>query len=212
MRYLLMILFPAFIAFGQEPETTETTSLPGGIEIKFGVSYYSPNLDSLNVAFTGVEEQLGYRKWGNSSLPYFASIEARYPLFLGQSIIVEVAGGVVSRTHEDDRSLTSIWRGGAGYRYQLPVVPVNVAVQGTVGMVWASISRTYDSNSAVLNAAGNTWYIAAAVTGSYPLTSWASIDLSAGYTFVNSFTTSTPESEIDLKSLVAGLGVVIDPF
>ena len=210
MKYSILILLPVFVALGQEPETSGTASLPGGIEIKVGISYYHPNLDSLNMAFTDLEQRLGYQPWGESSLPYAASIEARYPLFLGQSIVVEFSGGVVNRVREDDRSWTSVWRGGAGYRFQLPVVPVKVAVQATVGLVWATVSRTYNNNEAVLNAAGNSWYIAAAGTGSYRLTPWLSVEASAGYTFINKFTSSAPEAEIDLKSPVAGLGLVVD--
>ncbi len=207
MKYLILLFFPVFSLLGQQTESAPGSS--GRVEMKFGISYYAPDLDALNNGFSDLERSLGLRQWGNSSMPYFASIEGRYPLFPRQWIVAEVAGGIVNRIHEDDRSLASIWRAGAGYRYQVLDIPVEVAVQGTAGFVWASFSRTYGNNAAVVNAAGNSWYLAAAATGSYPLTSWGSIELSLGYALVNSFTSATPEAEVVMKSPTVGLGFVV---
>jgi hypothetical protein len=214
VKYSLIFFFlPLFFALGQEPEasSTATASLPGGLELKFGFSYYRPNLDSLNTLFSDLEDQLGFEPWGKSALLYNVSAEARYPVFPGW-VVAEIAGGFFRRSRDEDRSWTNIWRGGAGFRYQLPlpVIPIRVAVQGTLGFVWASISRSYRNNAVVLNAAGNSWYATVSGAGDYQLVPGVALELSAGYTYVNPFTTSTPEAKIDLKSPVVGMGLVVE--
>ena len=203
MRYLL-IFFPFVIALGQSQQSTEAAA--SGIEVKVSASWYQPKLDPLNQAYANLEQALGYRLWGNSSIMYSLNLEGLYPLFPRQSVVVEFGGSVSGRVHQDDRSLVTIWRGGAGYRYGFLDEPLRVSGQGTIGYLREGFARSYNGGDQSINAVKGTWYFTVVGVASYPVLKGTSVELTLGYTFVPSVTMTTPATKVDLKAPVVGLG------
>ena len=206
MRYFL-ILFPLAIAFSQ-PQQPAAES-PIGVDVKLSASWYQPKLDPLNQAYANLEQALGYRPWGNSSIPYFLTLEGYYPLFPQQWLVVEFGGAFTGRVHQDDRSWTSIWRGGVGYRYRFLEDPLRLSGQGTIGYIREGFARSYNGGDQSINAAKNSWYFSVLGAASYPVLRTASIEFTVGYIFVNSVTVVTPAAKVDLKAPQIGLGIVV---
>jgi hypothetical protein len=210
MRYILFF-FPFVVALSQ-PQEPAASPAPAGIEAKLSISWYQPNLDPLNQAYANLEHELGFRPWGYSSIPYFLNLEAFYPLFPQQSLVFEFGGAFTRRVHQEDRSLTSLWRGGVGYRYRFLEDPLRVSAQGTVGYIREEFTRSYNAGDQSINVAKNSWYFSVLGAASYPVFESVSIELTAGYMFVNSVTIATPEAEADLKAFMIGLGIVVPIF
>ena len=206
MRYLL-ILLPLAVAVGQPQQPA--AGKPLGIAVKVTASLYRPNLNELNQAYANLEQALGYRPWGNSSISYFVNVEGSYPLLPQQSLVAEFGTSVSGHVYKDDHSWTSIWRGGAGYRYGFLDSPVKVSAQGTIGLIREGFSRSYNGGDQYINAAKNSWYFSILGTAAYPVLKNTSIELTAGYTFVNSVTMITPAAKVDLKAPTIGLGIAV---
>ena len=189
----------------QEPQASPAQ----GIEVKLSASWYQPNLDPLNQAYADLEQASGFRRWRDSSIPYFINLEAYYPLFPQQWLVAEFGGALTGRVFQDDHSWTSIWRGGVGYRYRFLDEPLKVSGQGTVGYIREGFARSYNGGTASINAAKGSWYFTVLGAASYPVLKSVSVEFTLGYTFVNSVTVETPEAKVDLKAPMIGLGVVV---
>lgn len=209
MRYFLL-LFPWMIAFGQSQGSAPNQA--PAFQVKLSASWYQPNLDNLNQAYANLEQALGVRPWDDSSIPYFLNLEAHYQLFPQQSLVLEFGGVFTARVFRDDHSLTSVWRGGAGYRYRLLENPLQVTAQGTVGYIREGFARSYNDGDRTVNVAKNSWYVTILGAASYPVMGSVSIELTAGYMFVNSVRSETPEAEVDLKAPMIGLGIIFPIF
>jgi hypothetical protein len=179
------------------------------VEVGISVFYYHPNLSDFNKGFAQLEENLALSKWSDFKIYYLALPTVIYHLDRKTQISLQAGGSFMERTREDSKSYYFLWMVGGEYRH----VPLHWSKYSTAlyiavgaGFVSAKFHRSYENNIGVTESASN-FYVNAGAGVSLDVTNRMGVNVDLRYLFVPTKKFDNLNSNLSLKSLMAGIGV-----
>jgi hypothetical protein len=210
IKYCLLLLFCcSSLTFGQ---STDSSSVAHKFEIGVSLFYYQPNLDEFNSGFSKLEQNLGLTPlWGDFKVSYLVIPAVIYHVNRKTQIALQVGGSYLKHTNEDLTSYAFIWMIGGEYRY-IPLsfsimrIPSHLSISLGAGTIGAKFHRAYEGNVAVNEFMSNV-YIQGGTALSMDLTRRIGMHVDVRYMFVPKKKFDTVNSDLLLKSVMAGVGI-----
>jgi|WetSurMetagenome_2_1015567.scaffolds.fasta_scaffold68045_2 hypothetical protein len=206
---LLFLFCCSSLTFGQ---STDSSSVAHKFEIGVSLFYYQPNLDEFNNGFSKLEQNLGLTpSWSNFKISYLVLPTIIYHVNRRNQMALQVGGSFLEQRNDDLTSYYFIWMIGGEYRY-IPLsfsimhLPSNLSMSLGAGMIGAKFHRAYKGNVAV-NEFTSTFYVQGGTALSVDLTRRIGIHVDVRYMFVPKKKFETVNSDLLLKSVMAGVGI-----
>ena len=208
MKYFFMLLLCcSYSVFSQ---TVSTDSVEHRrVEVGISVFYYHPNLSDFNKGYAQVEQNFALSTWSDFNIHYLTVPTVVYHLNRKTQIALQAGGSFMERTREDSKSYYFLWMVGGEYRYvprHWPKYSTALYVAVGAGVVGAKFHRSYENNIEVNEFASN-FYVNAGAGVSLDVTNRMSMNVDLRYLFVPKKQLSNLNSNLSLKSLIAGIGV-----
>jgi len=208
LKYFFMLLLCCSYSVWSQTAATDSVE-HHKVEVGISVFYYHPNLSDINKGFAQAEEKFALSPWNDFNIYYLALPTVVYYFNPRAQIALQAGGSFMEHIREDNKSYYFLWTIGGEFR----LVPVTWRKYSTelyvavgAGVVGVKFHRSYDNNIG-LNEFASNFYADAGAGMSFHVTNRMSMNVDVRYLFVPKKQLSSLNSNLSLKSLMAGIGV-----